>query len=163
MNKIVIEIAVSVLAAAVGTAGISMIYNVGRRVFAYAIIGAVLSCLAYEVVDLFIENLFIVSMIASAVAAIYSEIMAHLLKIPATVTLIPAIVPLVPGRMLYYTMFGIVSGNGVSASENAKRALFTSLGIALGIILVTLVTRAIFPGIISMGIDTKQRKNTGSK
>ena len=147
MNKIVIEIAVSVLAAAVGTAGISMIYNVGRRVFAYAIIGAVLSCLAYEVVDLFIENLFIVSMIASAVAAIYSEIMAHLLKIPATVTLIP----------------GIASGNGVSASENAKGALFTSLGIALGIILVTLVTRAIFPGIISMGIDTKQRKNTGSK
>lgn len=158
MNKIIIEIAVSVFAAAVGTAGITMIYNVGRRVFIYAIIGAVLSCFAYEVVNVFLENLLIIFMIASAVAAVYSEIMAHILKIPATVTLIPAIVPLVPGRMLYYTMFGIVSGDGISASENAKGALFTSLGIALGIIIVTLITRAVFPGIISKSIDTKQKR-----
>ena len=152
------EILRIVITGAVGTAGLTLVYNVGKRVYIPAVVGAVLTGSVYKILEYFIGNVFVAALISSAVAAIYSEIMAHLLKTPTTVLLIPGILLLVPGGPLYYTMFGLSQGNSALAAENAVFALRTALGVSIGIIVVTFLMRTVFPGLL-WGVGRNRNKN----
>ena len=101
-------------------------------------------------------DFFLASFIASAVAAAYSDFMAHLVKVPATVMIIPGIVPLVPGGRLYYTMLGAVSENMALFSENGTAALSIAAGLAMGIIAVTAISRPLNAKIAEI---TQKKKN----
>ncbi len=152
------EILWTVVTGIIATSGLSLVYNVGKRVYIWAVVGAVLTGLVYEILEHFIGNVFVAALISSAVTAIYSEIMAHLLKTPTTVLLIPGILLLVPGGALYYTMFGLAQGNRALAAENAVFALRMALGISVGIIVVTFLMRTVFPGLL-WGAGRNRYKN----
>ena len=62
-----------------------------------------------------------------------------MIKAPATVFLIPSIIPLVPGGRLYYTMRAIVDGDADSAKIYAMETIVIALGIAVGIVVISLV------------------------
>ena len=53
--------------------------------------------------------------------------------------LIPSIIPLVPGGRLYYTMRAIVDGDADSAKIYAMETIVIALGIAVGIVVISLV------------------------
>jgi uncharacterized membrane protein YjjB (DUF3815 family) len=57
--------------------------------------------------------------------------------------IISGIVPLVPGGMLYYTVLGAVNSDMKMFSEKGKGALLVAAGLALGIIVVTAISRPI--------------------
>ena len=132
---------VVLVASTVGTMGIIIQFGIEKRVMIWALIASILCCTAYEITVLLGGGFFLSSLIASAVAAAYSDFMAHLVKTPATVMIIPAIVPLVPGGRLYYTMLGAVNSNVAMFSENGKAALLIAAGLAIGIIAVTALSR----------------------
>ena len=134
-------IAVILIASTIGTMGIILQFGIEKRVMIWALISSVLCCAAYEISAMLGAGFFLSSFVASAVAAAYSDLMAHLVKVPATVMIIPGIVPLVPGGRLYYTMLGAVSEDMSLFSKNGSAALQIAAGLAIGIIAVTAISR----------------------
>ena len=141
MREIIIYFAVLLLSSTVATMGIAIMFGVEKRVLVWALLSALLCCLGYEVTLMLGGGLLIASMVGSALAAAYSDVMAHWLKTPATVLIIPGIVPLVPGGKLYYTMLGAVSSDMALFSQNGKEALLCAAGLTIGIVAVTAVSR----------------------
>ena len=141
MREIIIYFAVLLLSSTVATMGIAIMFGVEKRVLFWALLSALLCCLGYEVTLMLGGGLLVASMVGSALAATYSDVMAHWLKTPATVLIIPGIVPLVPGGKLYYTMLGAVSSDMALFSQNGKEALLCAAGLTIGIVAVTAVSR----------------------
>jgi uncharacterized membrane protein YjjP (DUF1212 family) len=127
----------------IGTVGIILQFGIEKRMIVWAVVASILCCGAYEISARLGGGFFVSSLIASAVAAAYSDFMAHMVKAPATVMIIPAIVPLVPGGRLYYTMLGAVSEDMELFSANGSAVLQIAAGLAMGIIAITAVSRPI--------------------
>lgn len=153
-----IRIAVILVASTVATMGIILQFGIEKRVIVWALVSSILCCAAYEIAYLFGCGFFISSLIASVVAAAYSDVLAHLIKVPATVMIIPGIVPLVPGSRLYYTMLGAVNSDMQSFYENGTAALQMSAGLAIGIIAVTAISHPLNKKLI----EIKQKKQNRS-
>ena len=158
MNEI-IRIAVVLAAGIIGSIGFSLIFGVAKKHFLFALISAVISCLAFEIVALLGWGLFMSSFIGAGLAAAYSDIMAHKIKTPATVMIIIGMIPLVPGAKLYYTMYGIVNSDAEMFSSYGRSALLIAAGIAVGIIAVTATSRPINAKISEL--NSKKQKNNG--
>lgn len=127
------------ITAMIGTLGFCLLFKIKRDKIIYGVIGGTISTVIYLIciqagMDLFIQNF-----IPTVVATIYTEIIARVVKAPTTVFLFPAIIPLTPGGSLYYTMRAIVDGNMAEANTVGKQTMVIALGIALGVLLVSLV------------------------
>lgn len=127
------------ITAMIGTLGFCLLFKIKRDKIIYGVIGGTISTVIYLIciqagMDLFIQNF-----IPTVVATIYTEIIARVVKAPTTVFLFPAIIPLTPGGSLYYTMRAIVDGNMAEAKTVGKQTMVIALGIALGVLLVSLV------------------------
>ena len=96
------------LAAAIGTFGYSILFNIKYRFIIECIIGGVISYLFYYLVSSFGGNNFLAMLIGTLVAGSYSEILARTLKAPAIVFLLPSIIPLIHGALVYYTMYHLM-------------------------------------------------------
>ena len=127
------------ITAMIGTLGFCLLFKIKRDKIIYGVIGGTISTVIYLIciqagMDLLIQNF-----IPTVVATIYTEIIARVVKAPTTVFLFPAIIPLTPGGSLYYTMRAIVDGNMAEAKTVGKQTMVIALGIALGVLLVSLV------------------------
>lgn len=141
MREEFLRILVVLLSSTVATTGIIMMFGIERRVLIWALLSSVLCCGAYEITMLLGGGLLFACLIGSALAAAYSDAMAHWLKVPATVLIIPGIVPLVPGGKLYYTMLAAVGADSETFSQRGKEALLMAAGLAIGVIAVTAITK----------------------
>ncbi len=143
MTNELLRIAIILISTFVCCSGFSMIYGLRGKHVLFAVLSSLISCLAYELAYLSGLGLLLSAMIASALAAAYSDIMAHKLKVPATMMIIVGILPLVPGARLYYTMLGIVREDSVMFYSNGEAALLLAAGLAIGIIAVTALSKPI--------------------
>lgn len=130
---------VMILTAAIGTAGYCLNVNIKRNKILYGCVGGVLSTFLYCALAEAGLSLLLQNLIPAAVVTFYAEVLARIVKAPATVFLIPSIIPLVPGGRLYYTMRAIVDGEGNDARVYAMETLVIALGIAVGIVVVSLI------------------------
>ena len=96
---------IQVLASFVGSFGFAVLYNLRGKKLCMAGISGMVSWIAYLIVWNEMPSTFVANLAAAAVATIYAETMARILKTPVTVFLITGIIPLVPGGNLYYTIF----------------------------------------------------------
>ncbi len=99
----------------------------------------------YLVMERFVGNEFINTVVATVAAAILSEVFARTFKAPSVIFFVPGIIILVPGRSLYYTVSNIVSGNSSQSLVWGTNTLMSIVGIAVGIIIVTLLFQLIKP------------------
>ena len=130
---------VMILTAAVGTLGYCLLINVNRNKIVYGCVGGVVSTFLYCIcVEMGLAPV-IQNLIPAAVVTLYAEVLARVVKAPATVFLIPSIIPLVPGGRLYYTMRAIVDGDAEGAKVYAMETIVIALGIAVGIVVISLV------------------------
>lgn len=139
MGSFLQEYAKMIIAAIIGTFGYSQLFGVKRNRLSYACPGGALSITVYFVCVHMGLSLLMQNMIPAVVATLYAELMARYAKAPATVFLMTSIIPLTPGSRLYYTMRAIVDGNRTQANEYGRETLVIALGIALGIVLVSLI------------------------
>lgn len=129
---------VQLIASFFGSLGFALIFNVRKRNLIPCAAGGVFCCAAYLILhDGFGVHLFLASLAAGAVCQIYAEILARFLKSPATVFYITALVPLIPGGLLYRTMDAAVSREWKSFILRGTETLYTTLGLAIGISLVS--------------------------
>ena len=132
---------IQLCAAFVGSLGFGILFNIrGRRLLA-AGIGGFLAWGLCLLLGCWISgeplNYFIVSVLVS----IYAQVMARWLKTPATPISITALIPLIPGSSLYYTMASAFQGLSGDFVVKAVATLELSAALALGIILVSALSR----------------------
>lgn len=127
----------------VGCFGFGMLFNIKGKKLLFASLGGGLSWFVYSLC--LNHNISEISslLISSIIFSIYSEIMARILKTPVTSLVICALLPLVPGAGMYYTMYDVVKGNISSSISTGLHTIASAGTLALGVILVTTITRII--------------------
>lgn len=123
--------------------GFGVVFNIRGKKLIFAALGGGLSWFIYllflklglsELISLFISSITI---------SIYSEIFARVLKTPVTTLIISSLIPLVPGSGMYYTMNAIILGDLYQALDTGLETLAYAGTLAIGIILVSTITKQI--------------------
>lgn len=134
---------IQIMMAFLGSMGFAFFLKMRIRQATCVGIGGGLTWIVYLICQQQIEGYFIPYFIASLFVAIYAEIMARLNRAPATVFLTTAAVPLIPGGSLYYTMAGLVNRDETMFSEYGENVLTMAFAIALGFVVIALLTKYI--------------------
>lgn len=122
---------------AVGSLGFALIFRLRPRHLAPAAFGGTLAFAVYFLLHRLGLHLFVSNFFAAAAAALFSELCARWLKAPSVVFSIPCLIPLVPGSLLYYSMSHLLSGTYEEAFSNFVKTMIIALGIAGGLIVVS--------------------------
>ena len=140
MRAEVIQIVTGLL----GTLGFSILFNIkGKRLLA-ATFGGFLSWSAFLLLGLVIESEPVRYFLVSVLISFYAEMIARVLKTPTTTVLMSALVPLIPGGSLYYTMAYALRRDLEKFVAKAMSTLKLAGALALGIVITTMVMRAIY-------------------
>ncbi len=130
---------VQLITSYIGSVAFGMIFGLRRRYLLVSGLGGLLAWAIYLGSFHFLGSEFFCCLLASAFAALFAELLAHLCKAPSTLFLIPALIPLIPGSFLYYTMSATVQSDMETARFYGKATLTWALAIAAGISLVVAI------------------------
>ncbi len=123
------------------TLGFGIIFNVRDENLFFSALGGALGWLFYSLTLNQTGSEIIGMFIASIVISTYSEILARVLKNPVTLFLVCALIPLVPGSGMYNTVFSAVEGRPIESINYLFTTLSLAGVIAVGIILVSTLSR----------------------
>ena len=128
----------------VATVGFSIFFNAPKKsLLPCGVIGAI-GWTTYIVLSELTDMTLFSIVIASAIISLLSEISARKLKYPAINFIIPGILPLVPGVGLYNAMYALVQKNYDLFVSTGTDALLKSGGIAIGILIITSLTKTYY-------------------
>lgn len=137
------EIIRIIVSGLVGTFGFTLLFRSNKNRVVISTIGGALTCAVYVVSCCFFEHELMQNLFPAFAATVYAEIMARVTKAPATPILACSIIPLVPGGKLYYTTYYFVVGETESFYESIVALLRIASGLAVGIILVSVVVHEV--------------------
>lgn len=132
------KLIIQLCAVFIGCIAFSLVYKAKLKRLIFCGIGASCTWLVYALTSSVSDNFLIISMTAAAFATLFAETFARITKAPATIYLIPCILPLVPGGSLYYATSALVNGQEEQFTYFGQRTLYTSLGISIGIIVISI-------------------------
>lgn len=127
----------------IATLAFSVLFNIKGKNTWLAALGGGLSWFFYILALKYTVSHPLAFFYASVTVAIYSEIMARVRKCPVTIFIICGILPLVPGGGMYYTMLASVEGDVTKSLSTGLSTLTIAGAIAVGVILVSSLTRLI--------------------
>ena len=137
------SVPIQLISCTVACVGFAMWFKIQGKQVIFSGIGAFFTwaiyCLVYEIWP----SNFGATMAGAVFVAAFAFIMARVNKAPATIFLTASAFPLIPGPNLYYMMYGWVSGDSAMASQETSVLLETCLAIALGFLIVDVVSRCI--------------------
>lgn len=128
---------------AMATCGFAIFFNVRGKILFYDSIVGGIGWLIYVIASQYYENPMIFSFLAAGFVSLSAEYLARKLKQPAIIIVIPGILPLVPGLGLYNTVYYIIQKEYLQAATVCTRAFITSLGIALGILVMSSLSKVL--------------------
>jgi uncharacterized membrane protein YjjB (DUF3815 family) len=132
---------ISVIYALISSLGFGILFNVRGKNLIIASVGGGLGWLFYTLIYAGGGAEIVALFVASIAISIFSEVFARIMKSPVTVFLICALIPLVPGGGMYYTTFEAVQGNINGSIVLGIQTLFNAASIAVGIILVSTISK----------------------
>ena len=122
-----------------GSLGFALIFRLPYRYLPLAALGGLLNWGSYLAFFALSDRLFLSCLMASALSALYAELLAKRLRAPTTLFLIPTVIPSIPGSNLYYTLEAAVSADFASVGKNAHGTCQWAFGIAAGVSLVSIL------------------------
>jgi uncharacterized membrane protein YjjP (DUF1212 family) len=129
----------------VGSASFSIMFNYSYKRLPVVALNIAISFAVWLLMERYVADVFIDTLVSTMVAATIAEIMARLDKAPSNIFMIPAILPFVPGAPLYYAVSYAVNGDYQLAAEKGTIALATFIGIAVGLSAITAISQIINP------------------
>ncbi len=127
------EIIIQLLSAAAGSVAFGLVFNVRRKYLPLiAALGAVCWGVWLHVDAVFLGEPFIPALASGLITAILVEIFSRILRAPSTIFFLTSTIPLIPGGTLYNFMAAMVEAKKAEAFQYGTRALYISLGIAVG-------------------------------
>lgn len=121
--------------------GFGVLFNVRDKNLFFAALGGAVGWFFYSLTMNLSDSSILAMLIASISISIYAEIFSRVLKNPVTLFLVCSLIPLVPGSGMYYTVFEAVEGNVFDSLNNGIETLSLAGVIAVGIILVSTLSR----------------------
>lgn len=121
--------------------GFGVLFNVRDKNLFFAALGGAVGWFFYSLTMNLSDSSILAMLIASISISIYAEIFSRVLKNPVTLFLVCSLIPLVPGSGMYYTVFEAVEGNVFGSLNNGIETLSLAGVIAVGIILVSTLSR----------------------
>lgn len=140
------EFVIRLITSLIGTVSFAVVFRVRPIHLPYAGICGLITYAVFYTVGFFGDSLFVAAFAAASFTALFSEICARVRKAPAIVFLIPGSIPIVPGGDLYNMMKYLLSSEFDLAFEYMLIALKTGIGIAGGIVAVSVAWRLVFHG-----------------
>lgn len=132
-----------IISGAIGSLGFAYVFQSPKRRTLINVLGGLVVCAVYVFSDLVSDKDFFINFFPAVAATVYAEIMARVVKAPATPILACSIIPLVPGSKLYYTTYYFVMGQDELFDITVHELLEIALGLAVGIICVTVIVHEI--------------------
>ena len=148
---------IRVIASFFASIGFAIIFRIHRRHLAVIALGGAVTYFLYDLVLFFSASCFLAGLLSTAFSALYSEILARVRHAPTVVFLLPCVIPTIPGGNLYYAMRYLLSEDNALAAENLRITLQVALGVAGGIIIVSVLF-----GIVMDRIAVKKRKKANN-
>jgi len=135
--------ALHVLFSFIGALSYAIICGIRGRTVFWSALGGALSWLIYEILTKTWSENTISVFVASAIVAVYAELLASRLKKPAIVFFYCGVIPLVPGSGMYYTMSAAIKGENLNFLNLSLETLLSAGAIAAGIAFVTSISAVI--------------------
>lgn len=132
---------IQILTGTLGSLGFSVLFNIRGTKLLIAALGGTLSWSVYLLLSHWLPSDGTCYFLSAAIITVYAEVFARVVKTPTTTFLVPAIVPGIPGGALYYAMHHALNKQWDLFSQKALTALQIALALAMGIIVVTTMTR----------------------
>ena len=121
-------------------AGFCLLFNIRGKTLLWSSLGGTLGWLVYTLASP-LANDILQYFLATVATAVYSELMARVMKKPATGFQIVALLPLVPGGGIFYTMEYCVIGNNAMFLSTGLHTLGIAGALAMGVLLVSSIVR----------------------
>ncbi len=132
-----------VFAGFIGSLGFGILFQIrGKRLFAAAV-GGLLSWLFFVILNRAAQSEVLTYFLVAVIISVYAEIMARALKSPVATFNIISLIPMIPGGSLYHTMVSAFKTNQDDFLQKALYTLQLASALALGIVVVTTLTRLI--------------------
>ena len=131
-----------VLYAFIASIGFGGLCNLHGKPLFWSAIGGALGWFAY-LVTLHFSGIYPASFVCAAVVAIYSEVMARMLKCTVTTFLVIGIIPIVPGAGIFHTMEYCIQGDTANFINTGLQTLGVAASLAIGILVVDSTWRMI--------------------
>jgi len=137
------QVVIRVLAAAVGTLGFGVLFNIRGKKHLVGALRGIFAWLLFELLGGVVANEPIRYFVVSAAASVYAEIFARVMKTPRTTFWIVNLIPLIPGGSLYYTMSSAVGNDFELFMQRGVYTLELAAALSLGIVTVAALSRLI--------------------
>jgi uncharacterized membrane protein YjjB (DUF3815 family) len=121
-------------------AGFCLVFNMRGKVLVLSSLGGSIGWLVYLLFNP-LQNDILQFFLATVATAVYSEIMARVMKRPATEFQVVALLPMVPGGGIFYSMQYCVIGNNEMFLQTGLHTLGIAGALAMGILLVSSFVR----------------------
>lgn len=133
------DFVVEMISAVIATVSFAILFRLRARYLVLAGIGGGITYFIYYVINAGFGALFAASFFASIFSALYSEVCARVKRAPATLFIFPCAISIVPGGSLYRTMISLISADYDAAWDYFGDTMSVAMGIAGGLIFVSLV------------------------
>lgn len=133
----------TLIASFFATIGFAVAFRTKMRHLLPAGIAGVVVYFVYYIFEFIGAPLFIAALASTTVGAIYSEVYARFFHTPTIIILSSAVITIVPGGSLYYTVQHILTEETSEAFIHLGNTLGVGLGIACGIVLVSILSKTI--------------------
>lgn len=138
------EFIVRLITSLIGTVSFAIVFRVRPVHLPYAGVCGLITYACFYTVGFFSASLFTAAFAAASFTALFSEVFARVRRAPAIVFLIPGSIPIVPGGDLYNMMKYLLSSDFGTAREYMLTAVKTGIGIAGGIVAVSVAWGLVF-------------------
>ncbi|MBO5306254.1 MAG: threonine/serine exporter family protein [Clostridia bacterium] len=139
MSFFTMQLVVRLITSALGSCSFALIFKTHKRHLLLLSISGLITYFVYYTVGFFGGGFFLASFASTVFAAAFGELCARLCHAPAIIYLLTGLIPIVPGGEAYYTMRYFLERNMSMAMDKFFATVGVALGIAGGIVLVSLI------------------------
>ena len=148
-----LELLIRVIASFIGSCSFAVVFNINKRhLFTDGILGAI-NYFSYDATLFLTDNVFLSAFIATTAVTVCAELLARKKRAPTILYLVTGLIPIVPGSNAYYCMRYLLESNVANAMQQLIATALIALGIAGGIVVVSIVF-----GIINDYIAKRKQK-----
>ena len=143
MTLFTLELWCRLIASLVASCAFAVVFRTAPRHLPYAAISGVITYFVYHLVLFLDASVFLASFLSTVTGAVFAEVYARVRRAPAIIILTAAVIPTVPGSALYYWVQNLLLGDNDTAMAYLGDTIAVGLGIACGIVAVSVSFRAI--------------------
>ncbi len=159
MSFFSLTLLIRLITSALGTLSFAVIFRVDKRHLLSVSLAGLFTYFLFYTVSYFGGSIFLSALCAISFTALFGEIAARVFHAPVLLYLLTGCIPIVPGGDVYYSMKYLLEGNTVLAGQKLLQTAEASLGIAGGIVLVS-VLFGLFGDAVAALKRRKRKKNT---